>query len=58
MFDMISVINLGSFISYKMLFMACCQGVQTIDKEKAKAVLAETLDSKKVSFPRTFASYF
>ena len=32
----------------------CCHdGVQTIDKEKAKAVLVETLDSKKVSFPRT-----
>ena len=27
-------------------------------KQKAKAELAETLDSKKVSFPRTFAYHF
>ena len=37
----------------------CCHDdVQTIDKEKAKAVLVETLDSKKASFPRTFAYRF
>ena len=33
----------------------CCHdSVQTIDKEKAKAVLVETLDNKKVSFSNLY----